>query len=437
MEERAPLKTSERLPLRVPFFYGWVIVALTFLTTLNGAGNRAALSLLIHPLEQEFGWSRASIASAGAINLFLMGAAAPFLGWLVDRFGPRKIMFIALTLLIGGVATTTLVREPWQLILVWGVIVGLGVGGAGSVLGAAVATRWFIARRGLTIGILNSAHSTGYLIFLPILMSVVVYSGWRTSLLALAAISTGLLLLIWLWMSDDPSDIGLQPYGLGTKTKAEALRGPVRSVSSGSSGVSLLEAVKSPILWSLCGSFFICGGTSAGLIGTHLIPHAIDRGISQVTAATTVGVMGGMNFVGTVLSGYLTDRMDPRKILAFVYALRATALFILPYVDNFQGLFIFALIYGLDWFASVPPTVSLAGEAFGRQSIGKMYGWIFFSHQLGAALSAAGAGYAFQYFGSYEPAFIFGGVVALVAAVMGLTVPHGNRRNETVGERAV
>ena len=254
-------------------------------------------------------------------------------------------------------------------------------------------------------------------------MSVVVYSGWRASLLILSVLSTGLLLLVWLWMSNDPSDMGLEPYGAGTLKGTELSRGSTSRGASGIAGISLREAFRTPAFWSLCGSFFICGATSAGLIGTHLIPHAIDRGIPEVTAATTVGVMGGMNFVGTILSGYLTDRINPRKILAFVYALRGLALFIVPYVDDFRGLFIFAVIYGLDWFASVPPTVTLAGEAFGKQSIGKMYGWIFLSHQVGAALSATGAGYAFQYWGSYEQAFLFGGGVALVAAIIGSTVP--------------
>ncbi len=420
-----------RLPLPVPFFYGWIVVALAFLTSLNGAGNLSALSVLIHPLEQEFGWSRASIAAAAAINLILLGVAAPITGWLVDRYGARIVMIAALTLLIAGAGTTTLVEEPWQLIIIWGALVGLGVGGAGGVLGAAVATRWFVARRGLTIGILNSAYSTGYLIFLPFLMTMVVNTGWRSSLLVLAAISATLVLLVWLWMRDEPSDIGLKPYGSGDTTLSELQGTQSRRNSQDIPGISLLGVVRNPTFWFLSGSFFICGGTSAGLIGTHLIPHAIDRGIPEMTAAATVGVMGGMNFVGTVLSGYLTDRLNPRKILAFVYALRGVALFILPYVDSFRGLFVFAVIYGLDWFATVPPTVMLAGEAFGKQSIGKIYGWVFLSHQIGAAISAAAAGSVFLWYGSYEPAFLSGGIIAFLAVGLGLAIPHHPNQSST------
>jgi len=425
-ETRSP--APARAPLPVPFFYGWVVVAVTFVTSLNSAGNRSALSVLIHPLEQEFGWSRASIASAAAINLFLMGASAPLTGWLVDRLGPRKVMFFALSLLISGVAATTLVQESWQLILVWGLVVGLGVGSAGGVLGASIATRWFVARRGLTIGILNSATSTGYLIFLPLLMTLVITAGWRSSLLVLAAISAGLVFFVWLWMRDEPSDIGLKPYGAGDAVAAEPARARAGGGARVYAGIALSDALKKPSFWLLCGTFFICGGTSVGLIGTHLIPHAIDQGISEVTAATIVGIMGGMNFVGTILSGYLTDRMNPRRILAFVYALRGGALFLLPYVTSFGGLFVFAVIYGLDWFATVPPTVMLTGESFGKQSIGKIYGWVFFSHQVGAALSATGAGYVFFYFGSYEPAFLSGGAVALVAAALVFAIPHRSSR---------
>ncbi len=436
MDSRNTAKTPGRIPLPVPFFYGWVVVILCFFTSLNAAGNRSALSVLIHPLEEEFGWSRATIASAAAINLLLVGAAAPVCGWVIDRFGMRRLMLASLILVIAGVATTTLIQEPWQLILVWGVIVGVGVGSVGGVLVASVAHRWFITRRGLTLGILNSSTSTGYLIFFPFMMSLVVRMGWRSSLLTLSVLSLGLMLLVWLWMRDDPSDIGLEPYGSESMALPRDQRPHPHGGAGDKTGISLLDAIKRPSFWFLCGSFFICGGTSAGLIGTHLIPHALDRGIPEVTAAATVGVMGGMNFVGTILSGYLTDRINPRKILAFVYTLRGVALFILPYVSGIRGLFLFAVIYGLDWFASVPPTVILTGEAFGEQAIGKIYGWVFLSHQIGAALAAAGAGTVFIYFGSYEPAFLAGGFVALLAGVLSFAIPYQGSQPPLASHRA-
>jgi len=219
-------------------------------------------------------------------------------------------------------------------------------------------------------------------------------------------------------MRNQPSDLGLEPYG----SEMGIPHGTVRGGRTAPNSVGIRDAVKSSTFWLLCGSYFVCGGTSSGLIGLHLIPHAIDRGIPAESAAWTVGVMGGMNLVGTLFSGWLTDRVDARKLLAAVYALRAASLFILPYVTDFSGLFVFAIIYGLDWFATVPPSIYLAGEAWGKQSIGRIYGWIFLSHQLGAFISAIGAGVVFDWTGRYEPAFLTGGIMGLVAAAMALSI---------------
>lgn len=428
MESRSQPSREKRPPLPVPFFYGWIVVALTFSVALNGAGVRSALAVLIHPLEAEFGWSRAAISSAAAVNLMLLGVAAPLSGWLLDRFGPRRVILGALTLLVIGVTGTSYVQEIWQLVLLWGVVVGLGAGGTASVLGASVAHRWFVARRGLTLGILNSASSTGQLIFLPLMMALVVMAGWRSSLMVYIFVSVFLMILIWLWMRDDPSDVGLKAYGIEEQAAAveEARRLGRASVAAPADNrdadISLSDAVKKSNFWLLCGSFFVCGGTANGLIGTHLIPHAIDQGIPEVTAAATVGVMGAMNFVGTLASGYLTDKVDPRKLLSFVFVLRGVALFILPYVESFVGLFIFAVIYGLDWFATVPPTITLAGRAFGKHAIGRVYGWIYLSHQIGGALVAIGAGTIVTLYGEYHWAFFIGGVMTFAAAAMGLMI---------------
>jgi sugar phosphate permease len=406
-------------------------VALTFSVALNGAGVRSALAVLIHPLEAEFGWSRAAIASAAAVTLVMLGVAAPLSGWLLDRFGPRRVILGALGLLIIGVTGTSYVQEIWQLVLLWGVVVGLGAGGMASVLGASVAHRWFVARRGLTLGILNSASSTGQLIFLPIMMALVVMAGWRSGLMIYVVVSFSLMLLIWFWMRDDPSDVGLKPYGSEEQATGDGEGQTLEQSGKGSvasradlrdTDIFLSDAVKTSNFWLLCGSFFVCGGTANGLVGTHLIPHAIDQGIPEVTAAATVGVMGAMNFVGTMMSGYLTDKVDPRKLLSSVFVLRGVALFILPYVESFVGLFIFAVIYGLDWFATVPPTITLAGKAFGKHAIGRIYGWIYLSHQIGGALSAIGAGAIVTLYGEYYWAFFIGGVMTFAAAAMGLMV---------------
>jgi MFS family permease len=417
------MRPQSRLPLSVPFYYGWLVLALSFLTTLTGAGIRSSPTVLIHPLEMEFGWSRAAISSAIGLNLLLFGVAAPISGWLLDRFGARRVMLGSLSLLLAGVSATTVMQEFWHLVLLWGVVVGLGAGGVGSVLSATVANRWFVARRGLALGILNSASSTGQLIVIPLFMALIVFSGWRVGSFILATVCLILMPIIFLWMRNDPADLGLEPYGSGKPGVSPggglaALRGASRS----SEAVPLREAFRSSTFWLLAGSFFICGGTANGLIGTHLIPHSIDHGIPQVTAAATVGVMGGLNFVGTILSGWMTDRVHPRKWLAMVYALRGVSLFILPFVNDFSGLLVFAVIYGLDWFATVPPTIALTADTFGKKSVGKIYGWIFLSHQIGAALMATGAGTIRVWLGDYQYAFLAGGMIAMVAAGLALGI---------------
>ncbi len=416
METEAESRLHARPPLPVPFFYGWLVVALSFMTTLATSGTRSALTVMILPLEAEFGWSRATIATAASLNLLLVGMMAPLGGYLMDRFGPRRMILTSLTLLVIGILSTTQMQSLWQLVLFWGVITGFGGGLLGAVLGATVANRWFVARRGLVLGILNSSNSTGQLIFLPLLMAVIVIAGWRGSILVVVAFALIMLPVIAFLMRDDPSEVGLKPLGMeepGTSPSGQPNRNP--SAAEMTRITTIKEAVKMPIFWLLCACFFVCGATSGGLIGTHLIPHAIDQGFPEVKAAATIGVMGGMNFVGTMLSGVMTDRVQPRKLLAIFYSLRGVSLFILPYVTTFPGLFIFAVIYGLDWFATVPPTIAIAADSFGRRSIGRVYGWIFLSHQVGSAFAAFGAGILYNWLGDYTLAFIIGGVLGLMA----------------------
>ena len=408
-----------RPPLSVPFFYGWVAVALSFLTTLVGAGIRSAPTVFIHPLETEFGWSRAEISFAVSINLFLYGLAAPVSGWLIDRVGPRRVMAASLACLAVGVGLTIFMREYWQLLILWGAVIGLSAGGTASVLSAAVASRWFVAQRGLVLGILNSANSTGQLIFLPLMMTVIVTMGWRGGSLLLFFAALGLIPFVALWMRDDPAEIGALPYGSAT---AVAGGRAAASSSENEKSVPLRLAIRTSTFWLLAGSYFVCGGTANGLVGTHLIPHAIDRGIPEVAAAATVGVMGGLNFVGTTLSGWMIDRVAPKKWLALIFVLRALSLFILPFVTNFSGLFIFAVIYGLDWFATVAPTIAITSDTFGKRSVGIIYGWIFVFHQLGGAVAAAAAGAVRVAMGQYQAAFLTGGLMAMIAACLALSI---------------
>jgi MFS family permease len=416
-------KAAARPPLSLPFYYGWFVLSIVFLTTLTSAGVRSSPSVLIHPLEAEFGWSRALIASAVSMNLLLFGVAAPISGWLIDKWGPRKVMIGSLALLIFGVSGTMAMDQFWQFFLVWGIVVGLGAGGVGSVLTATVGNRWFVARRGLALGILGSASSTGQIIFLPLFMAAITYAGWRMGSMALIIVAMILVPVIYLFMRDDPSEVGLEPYGAGDPAAASSGGvGSLRGMRSGNATITAREVVTHPTFWLLASSFFVCGGTANGLIGTHLIPHEIDRGIPQIAAASLLGVMGALNMVGTIFSGWMIDRVQPQRWLALVYALRGLSLLMLPFVHDISGFFLFAVIYGLDWFATVPPSMAITADTFGKQNVGKVYGWIFMSHQIGAAIMASAAGALRTWVGDYHSAFFSGGVIALIAAGLALQI---------------
>ena len=415
-----------RNPLNVRFFYGWVVVALTFVATLMAAGIRAAPQTFVRPLEADFGWSRASIMSAVSINLVLYGAIGPIGGRIQDRHGVRVVMLTALILLGVGVGLTAFIDQLWEFVLVWGFIVGTGAGGMSSVLAASVAHKWFVRHRGVMLGFLNSAGSTGQLIFIPVVMGIIVSWGWRTAATALAGLAAVAFVLVWWLMRNDPADVGDEPLGESEAAAALAASGGKGAPTVVSTAVR--DAARTRTFWLLCGAYAICGGTSNGLIGSHMIPHALDIGISNAVASWTVGIMGGMNFIGTMGAGWLSDRMDPRKVLAGVYGLRAVALLILPVVTGPNGMFVFAVVYGLDWFATVPPVVAIAGNTFGKNSVGSIYGLIFMCHQLGGAAMAQGGGIIFDYFGDYVPAFFIGAVLAFMAVVMSLAISKDGTR---------
>jgi sugar phosphate permease len=423
MEMNTPDSNQKRPPISLPFYYGWFIISLCFLTTLTSAGVRSSPSVLIHPLEAEFGWSRTMIASAVSMNLLLFGVAAPVSGWLIDRIGPRMMMLGSLTILIVGVSGTMMMTEFWQFFLVWGIIVGIGAGGVGSVLTATVGNRWFVAKRGLALGILGSASSTGQIIFLPLFMAMITYAGWRQGSMALIVVAVILLPLIFLFMRDDPSEVGLEPYGADDPNAAKAGgKASLRRMPAKNATITVREVVTSPTFWLLCSSFFVCGGTANGLIGTHLIPHEIEIGIPQIAAAGLLGLMGALNMVGTIFSGWMVDKVQPQKWLALVYALRGCSLLLLPFVRDYVGLVVFAIIYGLDWFATVPPSMAITADTFGRQNVGKVYGWIFMSHQIGAAIMASAAGAVRTHLGNYDIAFFAGGIIAMIAAICALNI---------------
>jgi predicted MFS family arabinose efflux permease len=314
------------------------------------------------------------------------------------------------------------VRQLWQLILIWGVVLGIATG-ITPALGASIASRWFIDRRGLAVGIMTNANAAGQIVFLPLLMSIVITSGWRSALMSIVIAAAVLIPVIWLWMRDNPAEIGLEPYRAGKAISSPLrsgrfARGDIRPISLS----AMSEVLQTGTFWILAGCFFICGVTANGLIGTHLIPHAIERGIPQVTAAAAVGIMGGASFIGTTFSGYLVDRIDPRKVLSVVYALRGSALLILPFVSDSTGLFFFAVLYGLDWYASGPATTTIIARAFGSERVGRIFGTVFVFHQLGGATAAITGGWARVHFGDYQNAFLIGGGLGLVAACLALTI---------------
>jgi MFS family permease len=390
-------------------FYGWIVVAVTFLTVLSSAGLRQAPAVVIKPLEAEFGWDRASISLAVAISLIAYGLGSPFSGRLIDRFGPRTVTIWALGLTLVGAAGMLTVSSLAELVFWWGAVIGLGTGALALVLGATVANRWFVKRRGLATGILGAGVSAGQLLFIPVMMSMTLTFGWRTAIaMCLGFMALVVLPLTLLVFRNHPADVGLEALGANTASRAQA--------ASGAPLTTIFQAIRTGDFWLLAGSFFVCGVTTNGLIGTHLVPHAVEHGLSEYTAAGALAVLGAMNVIGTMASGVLTDRYDPRKLLLIYYGLRAGALVMLPLVTEPIGLTVFAIIFGLDWVATVPPTVALTADRFGRASVGTIFGWIFCCHQLGAAFASYAGGLARVWLGDYQIAFLVAAAMGFIAA---------------------
>jgi predicted MFS family arabinose efflux permease len=409
------------------FFYGWVVVAITIAVSLATWGVRSAPAVLIKPLEAEFGWTRAEISSAIAIGLLMTAVGAPFGGVLVDRFGPRMILLGITVLTSVSVLIASQMDALWQMSLLWGVLVGFATGISG-VIGASVATRWFVQRRGLVQGILGAGSSAGQLIFLPLLAWLAVHVGWREMTVILGVIVLATLAPILLLMRNSPEDVGLLPYGA---TEPMPKGQPTRPLEL------LQRAARVPEFWLLSGSFFVCGATSTGIVMTHFQAHAVDHGIPTVQASSALAIMGAMNFVGVLFSGYLTDRHDPRKLLAIFYTFRGVALFLLPSMTDLGlgGLTVFAVLFGLDYISTVPPTTALCADLFGRRNVGSVYGWVFAAHQLGAALLAYMGGYMHDALGNYTLAFIGSGVLCGFGALMALRIQRTDH-SETLAPAA-
>ena len=403
--------------------YGWVMVGVTFLTAIVSAGAVGAPGVFIVPLQKEFGWSTAEISSALSIRFVLFGLMAPFAAALMNRYGLRNVTLTALLTVVSALVLSLGMNQVWQLILLWGVVVGLGTGMTALVLSATIAARWFSARRGLVVGILTASVATGQLVFLPLLASLTERMGWRTALGLMCVMLGVAAFAVLMVMRDRPSDVGLRPFGDdGTQPlpAPPVNHGSITAVALG----TLRDAAKTRVFWILFATFFICGASTNGLVQVHLIPMCLDYGIPQVQAASLLAAMGIFDFFGTIMSGWLSDRYDNRYLLVWYYGLRGLSLIFLPFSDfSFYGLSLFAMFYGLDWIATVPPTVRLTAQRFGAERANLVFGWIFAGHQLGAGTAAFGAGLSRTLLQSYLPAFFVAGALCVFASliVLGLS----------------
>ncbi len=400
--------------------YGWIVAGVTFLTMLVMSAALGLPGAMLLALGQEFGWTTEEVSSSLALRFALFGLIGPFAALLMERFGLRVVICVSLTLVGGGMALATQASALWHLFVLWGLVLGLGTGMTALVLGAVVANRWFTARRGLVIGLLTASSATGQLAFLPFAAWMIQEWGWRSAVVPVVIACSAVLVLALLLMRNRPSDVGLAPFGETGPAVAPAAA-PAMSITT--PFIALWEAAQNPVFWILAATFFICGLSTNGLVQTHFISLCSDYGLAAVPAASVLAMMGAFDFIGTILSGWLSDRYDNRKLLFWYYGLRGLSLMWLPYSDfTLYGLSLFAMFYGLDWIATVPPTVKLTAATFGPQRVGMVFGWIFAAHQLGAAVAAYGAGFIRTQMQSYSPAFFSAGVACILAALIVLMV---------------
>ncbi|HKM61367.1 MAG TPA: MFS transporter [Acidisphaera sp.] len=398
--------------------YAWVVVGLMFLVMLATAGVRSAPSVLIVPLEHAFGWSRATISGAISLNIALYGVIGPFAAAMMQSPGLRPTVLAALVILSISVAASGFIAAPWQLFLTWGLLVGIGTGVTAGGLAATIANRWFEQRRGLAVGVLMASNATGQLVFLPVLAAIAERGSWQTVSFVVAGAAAALIPLVFMLLPESPRKVGLLPFGAEVEPAVAVRANPL-----GIAFATLRRGIRSTDFWLLFGSFWVCGFSTNGLVGTHLISFCVDHGVTEVAAAGLLATMGVFDLIGTTLSGWLTDRFNSRYLLFWYYSLRGLSLMALPFTRfDPVSLGVFALFYGLDWIATVPPTVALASEVFGRRDAPVIFAWILCGHQLGAATAAAGAGIVRTETGGYLLAFVASGIACLIASLLVLRI---------------
>ena len=420
---------SRRTTTHREVHWAWVVAPVTFVTLVGSAAFRSVPGVLMDPLHMEYGWSHGTISLAVSVNMVLFGLISPFAAALMDRFGIRPVVTAALVLISLGSGVTVFMNAAWQLVLCWGVLVGVGAGSMSMAFVATVVNRWFVARRGLVSGILTAGNATGQLVFLPLVAWITTHHGWRTAALTTAAAALAVVPLIVLFMRNHPADLGLTAYGATPEDP-----GPPPHRGTGSSATRALhvlrDATRVPAFWLLVGGFAICGATTNGLIATHFIPAAMDHGMPPTTAAGLLALVGLFDVGGTIASGWFTDRVDPRYLLLTYYTLRGVGLAVLPSLlapHTTPGTWVFVIFYGLDWVATVPPTVMLCREWFGPEAGSIVFGWVFASHQIGASAMAFGAGVIRDRTDSYDPAFYTGALLCVIAALLSWSI---SRRQE-------
>lgn len=414
--------------------YGWAITVavVTFFALLGAAAFRSTTSVLFQPFEKEFDWSRADTSLAMSVNLLLYGLTAPFAATLMSRYSIRKVGAAALALIAVGSGLTVFMTEVWQLVLLWGVLIGVATGSLALVGGAMVASRWFLKGRSLVTGIFSAAYATGSLVFLPLVSTLVESAGWRIGVFVISGFALLVALLFGLLFRERPEVVGQFAFG-ATKSIEAADKAP--TTMRGNFRV-LAEHSKAFPFWALASTFFVCGWTTNGLIGAHFIPAAHDHGMGLTTASTLLAVVGVFDIIGTVASGWLTDRFNPVILLAIYYAVRGLSLFTVPFVlgpEVNPPLLFFVIFYGLDWIATVPPTVELCRRYFGLEVSAVVYGWVFTAHMVGAAIAASFAGWIRVAEGSYFIAWITAGILCLAATATTLVL---SRKRYQVPETA-
>ena len=409
--------------------YAWVVAGAAFATLVAAAAFRAAPGPLMVPLHEDAGWSIVTMSAAVSVNLILYGLTAPFAAALMERFGLRRVVGVGLLLIAAGAGLSVLATAAWQLILTWGVLIGLGTGSMALVFAATVANAWFVKRRGLVLGILTAGGAAGQLVFLPLVAYLAETTSWVVASLLIAAAALVVLPVAVILLRDRPSDLGLAPYGGDQVVEAPTNRGNAAVLAVG----ALRRAARTRAFWALAAAFAICGATTNGLIGIHFVPSAHDHGMATTTAAGLLMVVGIFDIVGTVASGWLTDRIDPRILLLAYYGFRGVGLLLLPWLlaDTVHpSMVLFIVVYGLDWVATVPPTVVLCRRIFGEHGT-IVFGWVFTAHQLGAAGAALGAGIIRDVFGSYTYAWFGGAALCLIAALLSIAL---RKQPGSVGE---